>query len=183
MSASILKSSSIGLERFFPLRRFLRRQDGAAAIEFGIVALPFLLLLFMIMETGLVFFANQTLETAVADSARLIRTGQAQGFDAEAFRKQVCTRATSLFKCDGGIFVDVQAPTGYDTIDRTIKRDVSGNPITQYAPGAQSAKAIVVVRAMYAWPIVSPLTQKFLADDNSTSRMLVATAVFRNEPF
>ncbi len=34
--------------------------------------------MFAIMETALVFFASQTLETAVADSARLIMTGQAQ---------------------------------------------------------------------------------------------------------
>lgn len=44
---------------------------------------PFLALLFAIMETGLIFFTGQALETAVADSARLIMTGQAQtqGFD------------------------------------------------------------------------------------------------------
>ena len=64
-------------------RRLLRRQDGAVAVEFGLVAAPFLLLVFAIMETAIVFFAGQTLETAVADSARLILTGQAQtsGFD------------------------------------------------------------------------------------------------------
>src|SRR6187551_2094422 len=58
--------------------RFARRDDGAAAVEFGMVAAPFLALMFAIMETALVFFASQTLETAVADSARLIMTGQAQ---------------------------------------------------------------------------------------------------------
>ena len=66
------------------MRRFARRNDGAAAVEFGMVAAPFLALMFAIMETALVFFASQTLETAVADSARLIMTGQAQSqsFDA-----------------------------------------------------------------------------------------------------
>ena len=59
-------------------RRLLRRQDGAAAVEFGLVAAPFLALIFAIMETAIVFFAGQALETAVADSARLILTGQAQ---------------------------------------------------------------------------------------------------------
>ena len=59
-------------------RRFARQQDGAAAIEFGLVAAPFLALVFAIMETAMVFFAGQALETATADSARLIMTGQAQ---------------------------------------------------------------------------------------------------------
>ena len=65
-------------------RRLIRRQDGAAAVEFGIVVAPFLALLFAIIETAVVFFAGQALETAVADSSRLILTGQAQtqGLDA-----------------------------------------------------------------------------------------------------
>ena len=70
------------------MRRFARGDDGAAAVEFGMVAAPFLALMFAIMETALVFFAGQTLETAVADSARLIMTGQAQSqsFDAAAIQ-------------------------------------------------------------------------------------------------
>ena len=47
------------------LRRFARRQDGAAAVEFAFIAAPFLALLFAILETSLVFFAGQTLEAAL----------------------------------------------------------------------------------------------------------------------
>ena len=60
------------------LRRFARQQGGAAAVEFGLVAAPFLALVFAIMETAIVFFSGQALETAVADASRLIMTGQAQ---------------------------------------------------------------------------------------------------------
>ena len=49
------------------VRRFVRQQDGSAAVEFGMVAVPFLGLTFAILETALVFFAGQTLETAVTD--------------------------------------------------------------------------------------------------------------------
>ena len=75
-------------------RRFMRRQDGAAAVEFALVALPFLALTFAILETALVFFAGQTLEAAAADPARLIMTGQAQtgGFDKDAFKAAVCQK-------------------------------------------------------------------------------------------
>ncbi|MEA3027253.1 MAG: hypothetical protein QOF91_2538, partial [Alphaproteobacteria bacterium] len=57
-------------------RRFIRQQDGATTVEFALVAAPFLAMVFAIMETAVVFFAGQTLETAGADSARLIMTGQ-----------------------------------------------------------------------------------------------------------
>ena len=73
------------------VRRFVRQQDGAAAVEFGLVAVPFLGLTFAILETALVFFAGQTLETAVADSARLIMTGQAQtaGWSKDDFKTAI----------------------------------------------------------------------------------------------
>ena len=41
------------------VRRLLRQQDGAAAVEFGLVAAPFLALVFAIMESAIVFFAGQ----------------------------------------------------------------------------------------------------------------------------
>src|SRR5712692_11686541 len=44
-------------------RRLIKQQDGAAAVEFALVAAPFLALVFAIMETAVVFFAGQALET------------------------------------------------------------------------------------------------------------------------
>ena len=41
----------------------VRQQDGAAAVEFALVAAPFLAMVFAIMETAIVFFAGQALET------------------------------------------------------------------------------------------------------------------------
>jgi len=49
---------SAGICRLMPsrlLRRFVRQQDGSAAVEFGFIALPFLGLTFAILETALVF--------------------------------------------------------------------------------------------------------------------------------
>jgi Flp pilus assembly protein TadG len=183
MSASKLKSISARLHRFVPLRRFVRRQDGAAAVEFGLVALPFMLLMFLIMETALLFFAGQTLETAVADSARLIKTGQAQTFTATTFKTEVCKRIYALFDCSNGMYVDVQNPTGFGSVDRSVSYDSSGNPVTQFSSDALKTGNIAVVRLIYKWPVLFPLTQKFLGDNGGSSRLLVATSAFRNEPF
>jgi Flp pilus assembly protein TadG len=183
MPASPLNSVFVRVRRVLPLRRFLRREDGAAAVEFALVALPFLLLMFMIMETALIFFAGQTLETAAADSARLIRTGQAQNFTQANFKTEVCKRIYALFDCANGIYVDVQNPSGFDSVDRSVNLDSSGKPVTQYSTSALTTGQIVVVRLMYQWPVMTPLTRKFLGDGGGSSRMLVATAAFRNEPF
>jgi Flp pilus assembly protein TadG len=185
MSASKLKSVSARLHRLVPLRRFARRQDGAAAIEFAMVMAPFMLLMFLIMETALLFFAGQTLETAVADSARLIKTGQAQNASTpltqETFKTEVCKHIFALFDCQNGMYVDVKTSTSFDAISTTVTKDSSGNPVTTYSPGGTGD--IVVVRLLYKWPVLFPLTQKFLGDGGGNSRMLVATAAFRNEPF
>ncbi|MFD2184667.1 TadE/TadG family type IV pilus assembly protein [Rhodoplanes azumiensis] len=166
------------------LRRFVRREDGSTAVEFALVLLPFLSVMLMTMETALVFFAQQNLETVAADSARLIMTGQAQNqnFDANKFKSAVCDRVVALFNCSTGMYVDVQKYTSFASISNTVTLDASGNPVTNYNPGGKNE--IVVVRLMYKWPIVSPLTQPYLADGgNGTTRLLVATSAFRNEPF
>ena len=81
------------------IRRFARQQSGSAAVEFGLIALPFFALLFAILETAIIFFAGQALETAVVDSGRLIMTGQAQlkGWDQGAFKNAVCAKIYGLF--------------------------------------------------------------------------------------
>src|SRR5512138_2217853 len=60
------------------LRRFRRNRRGSAAIEFALVAPVFFALLFAIIETALMFFASQVLETIAQNSARMVLTGQAQ---------------------------------------------------------------------------------------------------------
>jgi Flp pilus assembly protein TadG len=40
------------------VRRLLHREDGVAAVEFALVAAPFLALMFAIIETALVFFTG-----------------------------------------------------------------------------------------------------------------------------
>src|SRR5437660_530468 len=44
------------------MRRFARQQDGSTMVEFGLVAAPFLALVFAILETAIVFFSGQALE-------------------------------------------------------------------------------------------------------------------------
>src|SRR5471032_2864150 len=74
------------------LRRFVRRENGATAVEFALVATPFIALLIAILETALVFFAQQVLQTATTQTSRLIMTGQAQtqNLTAAQFQQAVC---------------------------------------------------------------------------------------------
>jgi Flp pilus assembly protein TadG len=163
------------------VRRLLRQQDGAAAVEFAFVAGPFLLLLFAILQTAIVFFAGQALETAVADSARLIMTGQAQtaGLTQSTFKDEVCKHIYGLFDC-GKMYVDVRTFNSFSyTLPNPVDENGNVNNNMLYQPG--NAGDIVVVRLMYPLSVyVSLLGLGNMADNQ---RLLVATAVFRNEPY
>ncbi|MEX0752383.1 MAG: TadE/TadG family type IV pilus assembly protein [Xanthobacteraceae bacterium] len=169
----------------FGLRCFLRRKDGSAAVEFALVAAPFLALLFAIMETALIFFAGQTLETAAADAGRLILTGQAQtqGLTKETFKEEVCDRIFGLFDCQNGIYVDVKKYANFASVDLTKPLDEDGNLDTNFTYDPGGPCEIVVVRLLYAFPVYVSLLGFNLADMAGGKRLLVATSVFRNEPY
>ena len=131
-------------------RRMLREQGGATTVEFAMVAAPFLALVFAILETALVFFAGQVLETAASDSARLIMTGQAQknGFNETKFKEEVCNRVFGLFDCNTGIKVDVRTYSSFSSANMSKPIDANGNVTftPMFQPGTPGD--IVVVRLL-----------------------------------
>jgi Flp pilus assembly protein TadG len=166
-------------------RRFRRSRRGSAAVEFALVAPVFFALLFAIIETALVFFASQVLETITQDSARMIFTGQAQaaGFTQAQFKTYVCSQIPALFDCNN-IYVDVQSygnSFGSVTINSQIDANNNFVPPTSYSPG--SANDIVVVRLFYQWPLYVTGLGYNIANLSGSKRLLVATAAFKNEPF
>jgi Flp pilus assembly protein TadG len=167
------------------VRRLVRRDDGMAAVEFAMVAAPFFALLFAIIEMCFVFFAGQTLETVTADTARLILTGQAQtaGFSETQFKQQLCSRVFALFDCANKIKIDVRTASSFGGTDMSSPVDANKNLMNNqiYDPG--SAGSIVVVRVMYEWPVYVKLMGLNMADLANGKRLVMATAVFRNEPY
>ena len=82
--------------------RLCRDETASVAVEFGMVAIPFFTLVFAILQIAIVFLADQVLESAVANSARMIRTGQVTSTNTTAanFKTQyVCPNLYGLFDC------------------------------------------------------------------------------------
>jgi Flp pilus assembly protein TadG len=164
-------------------RRLVHRQDGAAAVEFALVAAPFIALMFAILETGLVFFASQTLETVASDSARLIMTGQSQTMTQAQFTNAVCAKIYGLFNCSS-MLLDVQKYTSFSSANTSLPVDRSGNVqsasfgFNQGGPGD-----IIVMRLMYPWPVWMSLLGFNLSNMSGNQRLLMATVAFANEPF
>jgi Flp pilus assembly protein TadG len=169
--------------------RCLARDDRAAtAVEFGILALPFFTLIFAILETAVVFLAGQILDSAVNDSSRLIRTGQAQAYDADDYRAVICPRLYGMFDCNNHnqlkIKVSVVADFAAANPSPPMSCDASGtctwSVVESFAPGGKSS--VVMVEAYYKWPTVVNLPGFDLATMADGTRLLSAIRLFQNEP-
>lgn len=167
--------------------RFGRKKDGAAAVEFAIVAVPFIAMLFAIIELAFVFWASQVLETAVHDTSRLIMTGQAQkqNFDQTRFKTELCARVLGLFNCNAGMIIDVRTSGAFASANLskpTFKPNGSVDDTGfHYQTGGPGD--IVVVRVMYEWPLILRTFGLDLADTPSGKRLLMSAVAFRNEPY
>src|ERR1700719_5386486 len=124
-------------------RRCVFQNTASTTVEFGLLAAPFVALIFAILQTAILFFAGQTLETAAATAARLIMTGQAQtqGWTAAQFKSHVCSAITGLFSCQSGVYVDVETYSTFAAAN--LGMAVSGGTLNSsslgYNPGGPGA--------------------------------------------
>lgn len=172
-----------------PRRRgFLRDQSGATMIEFGILAIPFFAILGAILETAVVLLSGQVLESAVQDSGRIIRIGQATGnYTIDNFREDLCGRLFGLFKNCAGLHIQVSVIDNFASANYKPPVDfnckTSNCDWTQpqsFQPGVGSD--VIVVQAYYRWPLVLNLGAS-LANLPDNQVLLASVTVFRNEPF
>ena len=173
-------------ERSGFLSRFRRAREGAAAVEFAIVATPFLALMFGILDLGLVFLVSTTLENAVEEASRKIRTGELQtsGGTASTFETSVCDELSWLgTDCSSALHVDVRT---FETFASVTTSDPTTDGAfddskTQFSTGG--SESIVLVRVYYEWGLMAPLMNPGLKNLANGKRMISATATFRNEPY
>jgi Flp pilus assembly protein TadG len=178
------------------LRRFRGNRRGSAAVEFALVAPIFFGLLFAIIETAIMFFAGQVLETITQNSARVVLTGQAQSGSVTAcavsgvstpctqatFKSYVCAQIPALFDCNS-LQVDVSSYSSFSSVVLSNHIDAACNFDSSmgYSPG--NAGDIVVVRLFYQWPQFVTGLGYSIVNPACSKRLLVATAAFKNEPY
>jgi Flp pilus assembly protein TadG len=186
--ARLSSAASARIARFFAfplIRRFVAQEEAGSAVEFGLLAAPFIAGLLAILQTGLVFFAGQTLETAAASSARLIFTGQAQlnGWTAAQFKAQVCDQIQGIFNCGSGVTVDVETYPSFAAVNlgMPVSNGTFNASALGYNPGGPGD--IVMLRLYYQYPVFANLLGFNLSNLNGGYDLFAATAVFKNEPY
>lgn len=149
------------------------------------VALPFCLMMFAILELGLIFVTDSVLANATMETGRLVRTGQAsaQGMNATTFKAALCGRMGVLSAdCPGRASIDVRVIPQFNSVPPD---PMSGGTFNEgsltYCNGQPGS--LVLVRVWYRVPLLTSFMSQGLSRLNDGTVRMQATTAFRNEPF
>lgn len=193
--------------RFSQFRAAARSRDGAAAIEFALLAIPYFVVIFAILETFIAFAAEELVSNAVDTMSRRMRTGQitynlgrTTDMTQTQFRQAFCGEISILISCSATeaatpskLYLDVQTFAAFSAIPTTIPKlstdrysDIN-TAAMKYSPGG--AGTINMLRAYYRWEIITDLVRPYITtirpSDGSmpTQYLIIATAAFQNEQY
>lgn len=173
------------------LKGYKRSNDGATAIEFGLLAVPFFSLIFAIFELAVVFFISSSLNHAVSEAGRQIRIGNFQSCGKAAFKAQVCDTMVSIGSCENNLRLDVIKNTTFGAITLPNIPPPVTVPVGQNPPPVPNgdfqesfAGEPVVIRALFYHKLILPAQLTRLESSPGTNtRVIRSTTAFQNEPF
>ena len=129
-------------------RDFSKGEDGAAAVEFALVALPFFGMIFAIMELGIFFFASRFMEDGVFNAGRKALTQQLSATSS-------CSDFANNIKTNVGTWFDQSKLV----INVTILSSFSGSaaPLNLADAGCQMGASgqTILIQAAYPYPFTA----------------------------
>lgn len=187
-------------------RRLARSDDGAAAIEFAILAFPYFLIVFAIIETFIAFTGEQLVTNAVDTMARKLRTGQitfgmgrTTDMNEKQFRTEFCNEISILITCSSTelttpnkLYLDIRTFGTFAAIPKTIPRMSSDRfadiDTTSFKFNPGGPGTINMFRAYYRWQIMTDIVRPYITSVRPKSGMptdflIIATSAFQNEAY
>jgi len=175
--------------RFYRFKaRYLKDKRGSATIEFSAVLVPFIALMFASIAIGLYFFTQFSLEYAVGEAARDVRTGKFQiaNQTQSEFKAAICGKAIGVTNCDANIRINILEFADFNNINVPSCLDsdgalLDGSSGGDLVPGASGN--VVFILACYEWTLAGVFPYFNLGNMNNGSALLQASTAFRTEPF
>ncbi|SFU01258.1 TadE-like protein [Pseudovibrio denitrificans] len=171
-------------------KRFLSDYRGVTAIEFALIAPVLFGIVLAILELGLSMLVEVVLDNAVAEAARQIRTGQVHlaqqngEYNKTKFKNVILENGAGLLKAiEDKIFVDVEAFEDFGDIREYQPLVEDGAVVMEQNWDPGEASDVVIVQVVCAWPMITSTMVSLFGQAEGGSRILVATEIFRNEPF
>lgn len=150
-------------------KRFLRRKDGVAAIEFAFVLPVFLLFVMGILEVSYMLFGNAMLDNAVSKMARSSSLGER--FEGDGTRVYESTEINQYIRSSTvGII---------DPCSANFSMVVSVNGVVGNTLGQPQDRVSFVVT--YRWPLIQPYLSNLGIFDNIIN--YTTSSMVRNEKF
>lgn len=178
--------------RFSLLRRFRRNTKGVVAIEFAMLALPFSMLVFAILESSISFAAQQVMTNITDDVARQFRTGQVRSADINPatyptkLRDMIC-QPLQIVVSQGcpGLEIDLRrhdtfAQAAAHKIKFKADGDLDSSDLKIELGQSQSKNQL---RVFYRWPVMTDLLRKAMSNMPDGTTLHYATVTWQNEPF
>ena len=187
--------------------QFRRSRDGAAAIEFAILAIPYFMIIFAILETFIAFWGEELVANAVQTMSRELRTGNItynlgrdNNMTEKQFRAAFCDEVSILISCTqeeintpARLFLDIRNFKTFADIPTAIPRTSSETsaPLDTstfaYNPGGPGT--INMMRAYYKWHVITDLIRPYISNvrpeegSRPTDFLIVETTAFVNEDY
>lgn len=171
--------------------RFNKNEDGATAVEFALVSIPFFMLVFMLIGFAMYFFVMNSLDKGMDQTSRLVRTGQAQKSNMKVsdFKNNVCNAAGNWIKCNK-VQVFVQKYPDWQSVQPQACLNSDGSVVTNTAGGGEpiatysgAASDIVVVTTCYKWEFAQKIPFVKIGNMSDNSMMMQTSTAFRTEPY
>ena len=150
-------------------------RKGQVAVEFALAVLVLFTVLFAVIDLGMMFYVNLTLQHAVRVGTRNAIIGQSAKNGKtlrEALRDDIVDASNGLCIASNivsGPTVSILTPSA------TAFSNYTGSPVNDTGAPDQ----IIIVRMTYAWPVLTPVMAPFFPDGKYT---FTASATMKNEP-
>ncbi|WP_430682284.1 TadE/TadG family type IV pilus assembly protein [Mesorhizobium australafricanum] len=172
---------------------FFSDRRGSTAMEFAMLAIPFALLVFAILESCISFAGQEVMANITDDVARQLRTGQLQKSNVteSSIKQLICGRLEIMVAKDcPGLLVDLReypsfadaATAGFKIVDGDIVlTQGTGSTTPTVSPGL--AESINMLRVFYKWPVMTDFLAKSMANLKDGKTLHFASVTWQNEPF
>lgn len=164
---------------------WFKAKEGSTAIEFSLMAVPYLVLSLGIIELGIMYASASMLEGATTSASRMIRTGQLQQSGSAApqedFENALCAYADVLLDCTRVVVEVIPMQSYMDYGDLAPQFDANGNMISAgFNAGGSSDR--ILIRTAYRYQMLTPFVGQLLAPPVG-ERLFMSTLVLQTEPY
>lgn len=170
------------------LTRFRRDEKAVTAVEFALVAFPFFVFIFAVVEIGISFAAQQILSSATEDLSRKFYTGQltVENTSAAQVRTMICDRIRIIVHSDcKNLFIELNHYNSFSEVPVTglVARTMSYGSSGSINLGGTAT--INQLNVLYRWPAITNIMSLVHSNDSSGDNIvpLFTTITWQNEPF